>query len=230
MDTADTIAKLTTLGLNEQRAKETLKNNTLTKNLLLALKHCENIQLSDGTGLLIFHMCTKIKAQTIDHMSLLTDLIIKKKLDNQVRVDAALEFLLTKGVTKEVIDLPALENACGVGVVVTPEEIDRTVEGVVGKHKQDLVAQRYRFQIGKILAEVRALLPWADGKAVKAEVDVQIFDLLGPKNEADLAPVVKEKKPKEKKADASGEIKDDDSKDSANSIAELMKNKVRTMT
>lgn len=226
MDPAETIAKLITLGLNEQRAKETLKNNNLTKTLLLALKHCEKIKLPEGTGLLIYHMCTKIKAQIIEHLPLLTDLIIQKKLDNQVRIDVALEYLLSKGVTTKVVDVPALEKACGVGVVVTPEEIDRSVEGVVGKHKQDLVAQRYRFPIGKILAEVRALLPWADGKAVKAEVDVQIFDLLGPKNEADLAPVVKEKKPKEKKEDSAGGLKEEDSKDSAGSIAELMKNKV----
>ena len=52
------------------------------------------------------------------------------------------------------------------------------------------------------MAEVRKNLPWADGKAVKNEFDVQVLDKLGPKTEADLAPPPKkEKKAKEPKAD-----------------------------
>ena len=34
--------------------------------------------------------------------------------------------------------------------------------------------------------EVRKQLKWADGKAIKAEVDMQVLSLLGPKTEADL--------------------------------------------
>ena len=52
------------------------------------------------------------------------------------------------------------------------------------------------------MVEVRKSLPWADGKAIKSEFDVQVLDLLGPKTEADLAPPPKkEKKAKEPKSD-----------------------------
>jgi len=52
------------------------------------------------------------------------------------------------------------------------------------------------------MVEVRKSLPWADGKAIKSEFDVQVLDLLGPKTEADLAPPPKkEKKTKEPKSD-----------------------------
>ena len=52
------------------------------------------------------------------------------------------------------------------------------------------------------MGDVRKSLPWADGKAVKSEFDVQVLDLLGPKTEADLAPPPKkEKKTKEPKSD-----------------------------
>ena len=33
--------------------------------------------------------------------------------------------------------------------------------------------------------EVRQALKWADGKAIKNEVDMQVLDLLGPKTDAD---------------------------------------------
>lgn len=113
---------------------------------------------------------------------------------------------------------------------MTPEEIEKAVETVFAKNKEAILAQRYRFNVGKILQEVRNQLPWADGKAVKSEVDVQFFDLLGPKTEADLAPPPKvDKKPKEAKKEAAPAQKakeKTEESDGASSIAELMKNKV----
>lgn len=49
------------------------------------------------------------------------------------------------------------------------------------------------------MQQVRNILKWADGKAIKNEFDVQLLDLLGPKVDADLAPVPKPtKQPKDK--------------------------------
>ncbi len=48
--------------------------------------------------------------------------------------------------------------------------------------------------------EVRSKLKWADGKQVKSEVDVQIFDLLGEKTEEDLNPT-KQASAENKKSD-----------------------------
>jgi glutaminyl-tRNA synthetase len=42
---------------------------------------------------------------------------------------------------------------------------------------------------------IRNQLKWADGKAIKSEIDMQLLDLLGPKTEEDLAPVKKADKP-----------------------------------
>ena len=40
---------------------------------------------------------------------------------------------------------------------------------------------------------VRNKLKWADGKAIKSEIDMQVLNLLGPKTDEDLAPVKKQK-------------------------------------
>ena len=88
-----------------------------------------------------------------------------------------------------------------------------------------------------LMAEVRKTLKWADGKAVKSEIDVQVLDLLGPKTEADLAPPPKvEKKTKpaaaapkandKTKAEAASVEESGDSLSGAATIAELMKTKV----
>ena len=69
------------------------------------------------------------------------------------------------------------------------------------------------------MVEVRKSLPWADGKAIKSEFDVQVLDLLGPKTEADLAPPPKkEKKAKEPKSDKKEDSKKKVAKEDAGMI------------
>ena len=48
------------------------------------------------------------------------------------------------------------------------------IEEIIAANKAKLLEQRYDFPIGNLLMEVRKRLKWADGKAVKAEMDVQV--------------------------------------------------------
>lgn len=228
----ENLPKFISLGLSEQKAKETLKNVALSKIIASALEGLEKQKktvddLPKGAGMLVYHLCSKIKTQSLQHLDLLVSLIVATKLDTTVRVDCALEFVLNHGVTNANINVADLEKHCGVGIVVTPEEIDKAVEEVVSKNKSELLEQRYRFNVGKILQDVRSKMPWADGKAVKSEVDVQIFDLLGPKSEADLAPppakAKKQAKPVKSEETLAVQKKEDDA---PITIMELMKNKV----
>lgn len=224
--------KLNSSFSSESKAKETLKNANVTKNLTAALNECKGTPLSDGTGILLYHLASKIKAQIIHHLPLLVKYIVSQKLDTTLRIDAALDFVLKNGAQGTQINTAELEKHCGVGIVVTPEEIERHVESSIARNKAALLEQRYRFNVFKIMQEVREVLPWADGKQVKNEVDVQIFDLLGEKTEADLAPPPKKQKEKKPVETANKSEKlanaEDASKvsDGASSIAELMKTKV----
>ena len=84
------------------------------------------------------------------------------------------------------------------------------------------------------MGKVRGQLKWADGKEIKAQVEIQLLDLLGPKTDADLLPPPKaDKKKKADKKPAKEENKSGDPGDSgaseedgAATIAELMKTKV----
>ena len=83
------------------------------------------------------------------------------------------------------------------------------------------------------MGKVRGQLKWADGKEIKAQVEIQLPDLLGPKTDADLLPPPKaEKKKGDKKGGnkdekkASGPGKEEESEEGAATIAELMKTKV----
>uniref|UniRef100_A0A182T243 Uncharacterized protein n=1 Tax=Anopheles maculatus TaxID=74869 RepID=A0A182T243_9DIPT len=137
--------------------------------------------------------CSKVKPQSAQFLELIVSKILDNSLDTSLRVDTALEYVLAN-VTKATFNEADFDAACGVGVVVTPEEIEKAVETTVAKYRNDIVQQRYRFNVGKLLVELRTALPWVDGKALKSEVDVQIFDLLGPKTAADEEKVVKKRR------------------------------------
>lgn len=107
------------------------------------------------------------------------------------------------------MNIKEFNEYCGVGVVVTAEQIKQTVQAVIDENKNELVQKRYKFPIGSLLgtfkekicaifllifcflAELRKRIKWADGKLVKTELDAQVLNLLGPKTEQDN---VKEKK------------------------------------
>ncbi|XP_062126145.1 probable glutamine--tRNA ligase [Drosophila sulfurigaster albostrigata] len=224
----DLIVQFQQLGMSEQKAKETLKNANVTKNLQLALAETK-LPLPDGAGMLLYHMASKLKPQIAGQLPLLVKYIVERKLDNTQRVDAALEYLLKLGQKKNTtVDVAELERECGVGVVVTPEEIERIVQQKIkGSYKEILLEQRYHFNSFKIMQEVRNELKWADAKSLKSAIDVEIFDLLGPKTEGDLKPLPKQTD-KQPKANAKAEVKTvaATETDGANTIAELMKTKV----
>lgn len=123
--------------------------------------------------MLIYHLATKIKPQIAAKLSFVCDYIAKGKLDSTLRVDAALEYLISH-VNEANVDIDAFEKACGVGVVVTPEQVEQAVEKHMAKYNTELLEKRYRFNAGNVMQAVRADLPWADGKAIKNEVDIQV--------------------------------------------------------
>ncbi|XP_049818642.1 probable glutamine--tRNA ligase [Aethina tumida] len=190
------IKQFVALGLSEQKAKETLKNVSVTKNLLSILDQVRDVKLPEGNGILLYHLSTKIKPQIVHHLPFIVKYIAENKLDTTVRVDKAIEFALSNLTNLNVTEF---EKFCGVGVVVTPEQIEKTVEKVILEIKNELIEKRYRYNTGPLMQKVRTLLPWADGKAVKNEFDIQVLDILGPKTEEDLAPPPKvDKKQKSK--------------------------------
>jgi Glutaminyl-tRNA synthetase, non-specific RNA binding region part 1 len=70
------------------------------------------------------------------------------------------------------------------GVVVSAEEIKASVKALIEKKKKDLDSKRYQIS-GMLLGTLRKEQPWANSLALKEELDSQILDYLGPKDERD---------------------------------------------
>ncbi|XP_054016254.1 probable glutamine--tRNA ligase isoform X1 [Hylaeus anthracinus] len=217
------------IGLSEQKAKETLKNKQVSNNLKLVISEANKYGIiTPDVGILLYHLASKIKNQIADKLPFIAKYIAEKKLDTTQRIDAGLSFLLNH--VKETIDLSNFEKECGVGIVVSPEEIQCEVEKVINAHKTEIVEKRYHYNVGPLMQQVRNNLKWADGKAIKNEFDAQIVALLGPKVGSDLAPPPKPtKQPKAKNTEKEKEQKNAvaaNEKAGAQTISELMKTKV----
>lgn len=187
------------IGLSEAKAKETLKNKQLTINLKNVISEfLKTNQPLANYGTLLYHFASKLKPQDSKYMGLIVKYISENKLDTTQRVDLSLEFLRSS-ISDESIDVLKLEQFCGVGIIVTPEKIKECVQSIINENKSELLEKRYKFNIGGLMQQIRQQLIWADGKAIKNEVDRQILEILGAKTEEDLAPVQKQKKVKEVK-------------------------------
>lgn len=223
----ENISLLKSLGLSEQKAKETLKNTQVTNNIKQAISEAEKFEKIDNiNGTLIYHLASNIKTQILNELPLVAKYIAEKKLDSVLKVDSALNFLLDN--IKKEIKISEFENACGIGVEVSPEQIEAEVEKSINKHKNEIIEKRYHFNSGLLMQEVRNSLKWADGKIIKAEIDVQLFDLLGEKTESDCAKPKKVKqadggKKAQKNSDVKTEIKP---KTEPMSFNDLIKSKI----
>uniref|UniRef100_A0A8C1LCY8 Glutamine--tRNA ligase n=1 Tax=Cyprinus carpio TaxID=7962 RepID=A0A8C1LCY8_CYPCA len=182
---ADAVSIFMSIGFSEQKAKETLKNEALTSTLKKAIEQAQGLlgsaSVDKTAGTLLYNMVTRLK--DTNRLSFLTEYIITQKITSELQLSAALDFL--KSHPQENLDRLEFETACGVGVVVTPEQIEDAVRTL---HSLRLLWNRFGLCSS---GEARTALKWADGKIVKNEVDMQVLHLLGPKTEADL-----EKKPK----------------------------------
>ncbi|KAM0732245.1 putative glutamine--tRNA ligase [Formica fusca] len=229
----DDVKLFQTIGLSEQKAKETLKNVNVTKNLKLAINEAvKHGPVPQDIGVLLYHLASKIKNQVVDKIPFVTNYIVEKKLDNVQRIDAALSYLLVN--VNNTLNIAEFEEFCGVGVIISPEQIEEEVEKIIKTHENEIIEKRYRFNSGPLMQQVRNILKWADGKAVKNEFDIQLLYLLGPKTDTDLIPVPKMKQPKDKQTKTKkSEIVKEEQKEASNgekieaqTISELMKTKI----
>ncbi|KAM8830008.1 glutamine--tRNA ligase [Synchiropus picturatus] len=193
----ETLALFTSIGLSEQKAKETLKNEALSSALKTAISKATvatgSPVVDKAMGTLLYSMASRLK--DLKHLGFLSDNIAQRKICTELQLAAALDFV--KSHPQDPLNQKEFEEACGVGVVITPEQIESAVESLIKKHKEQLLKERYHFNMGLLMGEARSALKWADGKAIKNEVDMQVLTLLGPKTEADM-----EKKSKPQKAKA----------------------------
>ncbi|KAK7849012.1 glutamine--trna ligase [Quercus suber] len=156
------------IGLDERTAKNTIANNKVTANLTAVIHEAG---VTDGcsrtVGNLIYTVATKYPANALVHRPTLLQYVVSSKIKTTAQLDAALSFFGTTA--SEDFKLNEFEEACGVGVEVSVEEIEQAVNEVFEENKNVILEQRYRTNVGELLGHVRRRHPWGDPKIVKVK-------------------------------------------------------------
>lgn len=93
-----------------------------------------------------------MKPQWEKHIPVIVKFICNGGIKTEPQFAAATEYLLNNAVN-DTVDEEQFKEASGVGIVYTPDLIEDTIADVLVKYKEDLITQRYSFNVGKPLGE-----------------------------------------------------------------------------
>lgn len=210
----DNIDELTLIfqnvGLAEKKAKETANNKKIGPIFCTAITEAGVKDGCDKTvGSLLYFLAGKISKDS-KHIGYISKRIAKKDLMTNDQVQAAIKYVEEV----ETIDDKKFDEECGVGVVVSIEEITEAVKNLIEEKKNELVEKRYAF-VGPLLMNLRQQLKWANALMLKEELEKQVLALIGPKDDRD--------DPKKKKAKAKKEPKNKPNKKEKKDAAKTSK-------
>ena len=204
-------AAFTMIGMAPSGIDDTLKNKKLTNELMVVIEEAGVDQACDkAVGALLYSVASVYPQNALRHRKTMLSLIMDGKVKSSPQLDGGMKYLKQIG-GDELGDVSALEEACGVGMDVSKEDITSCVASVISQHETKLKEMRYHMNTSPLLGQILKTLKWADASVVKEELALQVAAILGPKTEEDLKPLVKKKTKKkpEKKATAVVEEKDE---------------------
>uniref|UniRef100_A0A1D1YN48 glutamine--tRNA ligase n=2 Tax=Anthurium amnicola TaxID=1678845 RepID=A0A1D1YN48_9ARAE len=189
------------IGLDKRTAENALVNAKVTANLTAVIKEADVVGgCSKNAGNLLYMIATKYPTNALVHRpTLLQEYIIPLKIRSSAQAESALSFLANFGPEK--FQWSTFEEACGVGVEVTVEEIEATVSGVIEDNMDAILEQRYRINVGNLCRQVRKRHPWSDAKIVKDVIDRKLQEILGDRTAADDEKPLRKKKEKPAKVE-----------------------------
>jgi glutaminyl-tRNA synthetase len=176
------------------------KNNASFFSDILRIAGVAEAGCDNKTGPLLFAVASKTSVNSRSHVDFLAKNITNGTLRTAAQVDAAIAYVNKIGDEVKNIDVAEFERESGVGVVFTPETIERRLDELIkARFAEKLAEMRYFFPIGEILSAFKeGDGKFADMAQVKTQVSAKIESILGPKTEEDLKPRVPAAKTKEK--------------------------------
>ncbi|PKA63404.1 Glutamine--tRNA ligase [Apostasia shenzhenica] len=190
------------IGLDKRTAENALVNPKVTSNLTAVIKEAGIVDgCSKAVGNLLYMVATKFPGNALKHRPTLIEYIVSLKIKSPAQLDAAFLFLTNVGT--ESFDLKDFEEACGVGVEVSLEDVQASVTRVLEENMDAILDQRYHINIGNLCGQVRKKQPWADAKIVKEVIDEKLRGILGERTADDDIKPLKKKKEKPTKVEDS---------------------------
>ncbi|EGG25298.1 glutamine-tRNA ligase [Cavenderia fasciculata] len=183
------VKKFSALGLDQTKAKEAAGNANIASTLSEIIKESGLEGTCDkSVGVILYTLATKYPANALRHRPQLCSDVVAKRVTN-INLQVCLEYL--RMAANEPLNKEEYVEKCGVGIVISRDQVREAVDTYVTENINDLKEKRYRINIGQYLLQIKDRLKWADPKEIKEEVDAKILAVLGPKTEEDSKPVAK---------------------------------------
>lgn len=93
-------------------------------------------------------------------------------------MDEAFKYLKDNNADVEV-DLEKLAEKSGVGIEVTPEEIDRTVKAIFEEFKEEIMEKKHQFQFNNVIYEAQKRMPWGENKEIIQRINTLKLEWIG---------------------------------------------------
>lgn len=197
-------------GFEDAKVKEIVKNKKVSISLSQLLKQVDDNlpSLDKQSRSLVHNLASHLKGQDLTNSEWIVTAIQRGDLKTNLQVESAFKYLSNDNATHSVEEM---NQKSGVGIEVTPEQVDEQVALYLKQNEALIQEQRYKI-VPKLFASVKALpgLKWADPKLFKTTIDKQILSMLGPKDERDTV-----KKPAKKNA-GKGKVEKNKKNDASN--------------
>ena len=181
----DTLSTLfASVGLDSTKSTETARNKKLASTFAAVIEEAGcTAGCPRSLGILLYTLASTCDTKATKHRGFIARMIKDGKLKSEAQIQAAIKYCGNV----EDIDENKFEEECGVGVEVSEEVAKRTVDQVVEQNKDALIKERYGFNQGMLLKEIRARpeIKWADKKLIKDTLDAAILAILGPVSDQD---------------------------------------------
>lgn len=201
-------AKFASLGLDDKKIKEILKNKKVAAALAQVADELPEPPTATTNSSLLHSLATLSKDvddEIKPYRKLVTAAVADGSLKTALQLDAAWKYVAENGAsaTRE-----GLDSASGVGIEISEAQVAEEVASYIAANKASIEEQRYK-AVPSILVSVKKLptLKWANPSFFKPVIDKQILELLGPKDDRDL--VKKKEKVKKEKVSISKNAADD---------------------
>ncbi|MBA0692726.1 hypothetical protein Goari_010263 [Gossypium aridum] len=131
------------IGLDERTARNTIANNKVTANLTAVIHEAALANGCDrAIGNFLYTVATKYPANALVHRPTLLEYVVSSKIKTPAQLEAAFSFL--SNVASEEFKRNEFEEACGVGVKVSLEELTQTVNEIFEENMAVILERRYR--------------------------------------------------------------------------------------
>lgn len=177
------------LGLADAKIKEILKNDKVTAALNEIALDVESLGADDSSKAGPLHSLASLSRDAGDDLKVPRKLVVAGILNGNIKsnlqIDCGWKYIVQNGsaASKE-----GLNEAAGVGVVVSEEDIQGEVAKYIEANMAEIEEKRYK-AVPSVLMAVKRIpsLKWANPSSFKPIIDEQILKLLGPKDERDIA-------------------------------------------